>query len=95
MSNIQNIVLARNKNQNLEFEIRLGNYFNQRFQPGINFSLYNKILEQDSYFSKTTYENTISFVGNNNIKKILFFDKKLKAIKKKVKLKFYFKIKKK
>ena len=95
MSNIQNIVLARNKNQNLEFEIRLGNYFNQRFQPGINFSLYNKILEQDSYFSKTTYENTISFVGNNNIKKILFFDKKLKAIKKKGKIKVLFQDKKK
>ena len=93
-NNIPQLVIAKNENKNLEFEIRLGNYFNQRFQPGVNFSLYNKILEQDNHFSKTTFENTISFVGNNNIKKILFFDKNLKALKKNGKIKVIFQEKK-
>ena len=94
-NNILELVTAINENRNLEFEIRLGNFFNQRFQPGINFSLYNKILEQDKYFSKTTTENTISFVGNSSVKKILFFDKNLKAIKKNGKLKIIYQEKKK
>jgi SAM-dependent methyltransferase len=94
-NNIQELVKAKNQNKNLEFEIRLGNYFNQRFQPGINFSSYNKILQQEDYFSKTTIENTISFVGNSDIKKILFFDKNLKAIKKNGKIKVLFQEKKK
>jgi ubiquinone/menaquinone biosynthesis C-methylase UbiE len=93
--NLEQLIIAKNQNKNLEFEIRLGNYFNQRFQPGINYSLYNKIFEQEEHFSKTIIENTISFVGNNNIKKILFFNKDLKAIKKNGKIKVLFQEKKK
>ena len=88
--NLSEIITAKNKNSKLEFEIRLGNYFNQRFQPGITYQLYNKIFEQHDYFSKELFENTISFVGNNNTKKILFFDKNLKKKKKNGKIKVMF-----
>ena len=77
-SDLDDLVDAWNKNKKHEFEMRLGNYINNRFVPGINLINFNKILENNDKFSKTIIENTISFVGDNSIKKILHFDEKFK-----------------
>jgi SAM-dependent methyltransferase len=80
-SDILDIVDAWNKNKTFEFEIRMGFFNNKHFIPGANILIFNKLLEDTQKFNKSVIENTISFVGDNSIKKIIFFDENLKKKK--------------
>ena len=90
-SDLNDLINAWNKNKKLEFEIRLG-IFNDtnNFNPGVSLLFFNKILEETEKFNKSIIENTISFVGENSVKKILYFDNnfKKKIINGKIKTEF-------